>query len=231
LIDKIMERGVVRDLEELPIELRSVFGTAHEVDISWHIKMQAAFQKYTENAVSKTVNLPHNATIEEVKKAYLLAWETGCKGITVFRDGSKEVQVLNIGKGQEMTKDSGQELMVERPFRAVGATYRLLTPMGTAFITINEDEAGQPLELFINVGKAGSDVTAMAEALGRVISAALRSRGGLSSRDRAEEISPSAFGYRRPAGRLVSEREIRSLPDAVCGWLFLFIAALKLMVS
>jgi ribonucleoside-diphosphate reductase alpha chain len=221
LMDKVGEHGVIRNMQEIPQDVRDVFGTAHEIDPEWHIKIQSAFQKYTDNAVSKTINLRHESTVEDVKKAYLLAWETGCKGITVFRDGCKDAQVLNVGinkdedKKKEAENSFGVGAVLERPFVARGATYKLATPVGTAFITINEDENGQPLEVFINVGKAGSDITAVAEALGRVISTALRSRGGLSPKDRAEEISRqlSGIGGRRSVG--FGPSKIRSLPDAV----------------
>jgi len=219
LVDKVIEKGMIRDMEELPEDIRAVFGTAHEIDPKWHIRMQAAFQESTENAVSKTINLRHEATVEDVKKAYLLAWNSNCRGITVFRDGSKDAQVLNVGldKKEEDKKEIWDEkaAIIERPFVAKGATYKLATPVGTAFVTINEDENGQPLEVFINVGKAGSDLTAVAEALGRVISTALRSRGNISPKDRALEIAHqlSGIGGRRSVG--FGPSKIRSLPDAV----------------
>lgn len=219
LVDKVIEKGMIRDMEELPEDIRAVFGTAHEIDPKWHIRMQAAFQESTESAVSKTINLRHDATVDDVKKAYLLAWESDCRGITVFRDGSKDAQVLNVGldKKEEDKKEIWDEkaAIIERPFVAKGATYKLATPVGTAFVTINEDENGQPLEVFINVGKAGSDLTAVAEALGRVISTALRSRGNISPKDRALEIAHqlSGIGGRRSVG--FGPSKIRSLPDAV----------------
>jgi len=219
LVDRVIEKGMVRDMEELPEDIKNVFGTAHEINPEWHIRMQAAFQESTENAVSKTINLRHEATVEDVKKAYLLAWNSNCRGITVFRDGSKDAQVLNVGldKKEEDKKEIWDEkaAIIERPFVAKGATYKLATPVGTAFVTINEDENGQPLEVFINVGKAGSDLTAVAEALGRVISTALRSRGNISPKDRALEIAHqlSGIGGRRSVG--FGPSKIRSLPDAV----------------
>lgn len=217
LVDKVIEKGMIRDMEELPEDIRAVFGTAHEIDPVWHIKMQSAFQESTENAVSKTINLRHEASVDDVKKAYLLAWGSNCRGITVFRDGSKDAQVLNVGlnKKEEKGFNQSEGTIIERPFVARGATYKLATPVGTAFVTINEDEYGQPLEVFINVGKAGSDITAVAEALGRVISTALRSRGSLSPKDRAEEISRqlAGIGGRRSVG--FGPSKIRSLPDAV----------------
>jgi ribonucleoside-diphosphate reductase alpha chain len=220
LKDKIAEDGLVRNVDEVPKEVRAVFGTAHDIHHDWHIQMQSAFQTYTENAVSKTINLKHTADIKDIKNAYLLAWKTDCKGITVFRDGSKDAQVLNLGvngkkKETEEVKEALEEPKAERPYIVKGATYRVNTPVGTAFVTINERENGEPLEVFINVGKAGSDVTAMAEALGRTISTALRFRGTLSPKDRAREVASqlAGIGGRRSVG--FGPNKILSLPDAV----------------
>jgi ribonucleoside-diphosphate reductase alpha chain len=224
LMDKVGEVGIVRKLEDLPEDIRKVFGTAQEITPTWHIRTQAAFQKYTENAVSKTINLDNSATVEDIKNAYLEAWDTGCKGITVFRDGCKDVQVLNIGtKNGEVQKDEvkQEEKIIDplrhRPYKLTGSTYRMNTPVGTAFITINEDENGDPLEVFINVGKAGSDVAAMAEALGRTISTALKFRGDVSARDKAREFAEqlSGIGGRRSIG--FGPTKIKSLPDALAG--------------
>ncbi|OGM25691.1 ribonucleoside-diphosphate reductase, adenosylcobalamin-dependent [Candidatus Woesebacteria bacterium RIFCSPLOWO2_01_FULL_39_61] len=215
--DKVVEHGVIRGINEVPEDVRQVFGTAHEIHHDWHIKHQAVFQKYTENAVSKTINMANSIKVNDIKKAYLLAWETDCKGITVFRDGCKETQVLNLGV-KDKEKDVFQEAKdptLIRPFVVRGSTYRLETPVGRAFVTINQDESGEPLEVFINVGKAGSDVTAMAEALGRTISTSLRFRGHLAPREKAKEIALqlSGIGGRRSVG--FGSRKILSLPDAV----------------
>lgn len=225
LMDKVGEVGIVRKMMELPENIRQVFGTAQEITPTWHIRTQAAFQKYTENAVSKTINLDNSATVSDIKNAYLEAWDTGCKGITVFRDGCKDVQVLNIGtKNGEAKKEEVkvEQVVVEepirhRPYRVSGSTYRMNTPVGTAFITINEDENGDPLEVFVNVGKAGSDVAAMAEAMGRTISTALKFRGNVSAREKAREFADqlSGIGGRRSIG--FGPTKIKSLPDAVAG--------------
>lgn len=214
--EKVGQLGIVGEIKEIPEKIRAIFRTAHEIAPEWHVKMQAAFQKHTENAVSKTVNLINGVGVEDIGKAYLLAWETGCKGITVFRDGSKDAQVLNLGIKDEAEKEKEmQEPIGKRPFRVTGATYRLATPVGSAFITINEDTKGNPLEIFINVGKAGSDVAAMAEALGRTISTSLRFQGFLTPKERAKEIAGqlSGIGGRRSIG--FGPNKILSLPDAV----------------
>ena len=219
LESRIATHGTVRNIEDVPQNVKDLFGTAHEIHHNWHIRMQAAFQKYTENAVSKTINMKNKATISDVKDSYLLAWETDCKGITIFRDGCKDLQVLNLGikkdEPVQITTPQITEPTINRPYKVSGTTYKLDTPVGTAFITINETEDGQPIEMFINVGKAGSDITAVAEALGRTVSTALRFRGELTPRQRAIEIAGqlSGIGGRRSVG--FGPNKIRSLPDAV----------------
>ncbi|MEK7127356.1 MAG: adenosylcobalamin-dependent ribonucleoside-diphosphate reductase, partial [Patescibacteria group bacterium] len=136
--EKIVNEGTVAHIMEVPEQLKNVFVTAHDITPEWHVKMQAAFQKFTDNSVSKTINLPNSATVEDIKNAYTLAYQTGCNGITVYRDGCKDVQVLNIG-----TKPKEQSVIKElpkRPVKVEGATYRIETPLGTAFITVNHDE-------------------------------------------------------------------------------------------
>ncbi|KKS18690.1 MAG: Ribonucleoside-diphosphate reductase [Candidatus Woesebacteria bacterium GW2011_GWA1_41_7] len=219
LMAKVAEKGVVRDIPEIPEDVRKLFGTAHEIDIDWHIRTQAAFQKYTENAVSKTINLRHDATVDDVKRAYISAWESNCKGITIFRDGSKSEQVLNLGLNnkEEKTKEEAPptQLILERPMKVEGATYRIVTPLGSAFITVNQDGNGNPFEVFITIGKAGSEVAAMAEALGRMISTTLRFGNHLPPLARAKEIVDQLHGI--GGGRSVGfgPNKIRSLPDAV----------------
>lgn len=219
LMTKVSEKGVVRDIAEIPEDVRRVFGTAHEIDIDWHIKTQAAFQKYTENAVSKTVNLRHDATVEDVKRAYLMAWDEGCKGITIFRDGSKGEQVLNLGLNKKEdikeVEAAASQVILDRPVKVEGATYRIVTPLGSAFITVNQDENGNPFEVFITIGKAGSEVAAMAEALGRMISTTLRFGNHKPPIERAREIVDQLKGI--GGGRSVGfgPNRVRSLPDAV----------------
>ncbi|MBL7036628.1 vitamin B12-dependent ribonucleotide reductase [Candidatus Microgenomates bacterium] len=224
LMDKVSEHGVVRGLTEIPEKTRKVFGTSHEIDPIWHIKTQSIFQKYTENAVSKTINLRHDVTVDDVKDAYIQSWESECKGVTVFRDGCKDAQVLNLGvKDKAKNVEEIQDVVVDedplrqRPYVVTGSTYKMGTPVGTAFVTINEDTEGQPLEVFINVGKAGSDVAAMAEALGRTISTSLKFKGGVTATERAREFAEqlAGIGGRRSIG--FGPTKIRSLPDAVAG--------------
>ena len=211
LMAKISEHGVIREIKEIPGDVRAVFGTAHEIGPDWHVKMQAAFQKYTDNSVSKTINLSNKATIEDVKRAYALAWETGCNGITVFRDGSKGEQVLNLG-----IKTSPQtQLIKPRPVKVEGATYQIETPVGSAFITVNHDGDGNPFEVFVTIGKAGSEVAAMAEAIGRLISTTLRFGNHLPAKERAREIMDQLRGIGGGSAVGFGPNKIRSLPDAV----------------
>jgi len=177
------------------------------------LKMQAAFQKYTDNSVSKTINLPNSATVEDIKNAYALAYQTGCNGITVYRDGCKDVQVLNVG-----TKPKEQSIIKElpkRPIKVEGATYRIETPLGTAFITVNHDGENNPFEVFINIGKAGSEVAAMAEALGRLISTTLRFGNHRPAKARALEIVDQLSGIGGAGVVGFGANKVKSLPDAV----------------
>ncbi|MFQ5802633.1 MAG: vitamin B12-dependent ribonucleotide reductase [Candidatus Methylomirabilales bacterium] len=224
LMKAVAERGVARGLAGIPEEIQRIFVTAHEVAPEWHVRMQAAFQKYTDNGVSKTINLPHAATEEDVAKAYLLAYDLGCIGITVFRDGCKADQVLHLGTKKKAEAEVQPAVEVgtgiePRPETLAGKTYRMETPVGTAFITVNDNGkgAGEPFEVFVSVGKAGSDTMAHAEALGRLISLILRLPlpKGMSARDRVAEIvgQLSGIGGGRPLG--FGRKRVLSLPDAL----------------
>ena len=172
-MDQIAKRGSVQDMAEIPEDLRSVFVTAHDVTPDWHVRMQAAFQKHTDNAVSKTVNLPHDASVEDVKKVYDLAYDLGCKGVTIYRDGSMENQVLSFA--QQEKKDEGFMTAVkERPETLNGYTTKIKTGYGYLYVTVTEYD-GQPFEVFATIGKSGRSTTAKTEAIGRLVSLALRS--------------------------------------------------------
>lgn len=161
--------------------------TAHDITPEWHIKMQAAFQKFTDNAVSKTVNFPNEATVEDVAKAYIMSYRLGCKGITVYRDGSREVQVLTKGSEKQAKPEAGEveEAVAVQPAKsskpkprgevAFGVTKKIKTGCGNLYVTINEDEEGRPFEIFTQIGKAGGCVASQCEAMGRMTSLALRS--------------------------------------------------------
>ena len=249
LVKRIAEEGHI-DFPEVPEQWRKVFVTAHDVTPEWHIRMQAAFQEATDSAISKTCNFPHAATESDVREIYELAHALRCKGVTVYRDGSREMQVLSTGKtakkvqeqagGEnetarievaelkatiaeleaelELTRKNLHEVEAEnlqrrakrsRPEMLRGTTRRIETPLGTLYVTITEDELGQPFEIFMSLGKAGGALMADVEAIGRLISLALRSGIPISgihrqlrgiSSDRAVGLGPS---------------KVMSVPDAI----------------
>jgi ribonucleoside-diphosphate reductase alpha chain len=175
LMRKIAERGSVRDMPEVPEDVRRVFCTALDIAPIWHVRMQAAFQRFTDNAVSKTVNFPEEASAEDVRLVYELAYREGCKGCTIYRYGSRDAQVLNVS-GKD--KKTGQEAAVvrgprPRPARTHGTTERINTGCGNMYVTINEDENGL-CEVFAAMGKAGGCAPSQLEAIGRLISLSLR---------------------------------------------------------
>src|SRR5438876_140205 len=185
LVQKILDNhGSPRGLKEVPEKWQRVFATAHDVAPEWHVRMQAAFQDYCDAAVSKTINLPREATVEDVKKAYLLAYELKCKGITVYRDGSREDQVLNIGVAEaEKPKAIRVEVPPEpaalrpraRPDVITGRTQKILTGYGALYVTVNEDEKGL-FEVFAQIGRGGGYTASFTEGIARLVSLCLRSR-------------------------------------------------------
>lgn len=178
LMEKIAASGSIQGMGEIPEDIRRVFVTSHDIAPEWHVRMQAVFQKYVHNAVSKTINFPHEATIEDIRTAYLLAYELGCKGITVYRDRSREEQVLNIERKEEkpsQTIDAGMIAPRPRPEVISGTTTKVATGCGNLYVTINSDEEGRPFELFTQMGKAGGCAASQLEAIGRLVSLAFRS--------------------------------------------------------
>ncbi|MDD5155570.1 MAG: vitamin B12-dependent ribonucleotide reductase [Candidatus Omnitrophica bacterium] len=181
LMEKIAESASLQNIEGIPADVKKVFVTAHDISPEWHVRMQAAFQKYVHNATSKTINFPHEATMEDVRKAYLLAYDLGCKGITIYRDKSREEQVLNIGSKEpnpgKKTVDIEPGKIAPRPRPEVitGTTTKVATGCGNLYVTINIDEQGKPFELFTQMGKAGGCAASQLEALGRLVSLAFRS--------------------------------------------------------
>jgi len=156
--------------------IKSIFKTAHEIEPEWHVRMQAAFQSYTDNAVSKTVNLRNDATVEDVMDCYMLAYELRLKGITIYRDGCKKGQVLTKPTQEKSILDSGFNLprrKRERPEELPGFTYKIKTGLGTLYLTVTEFD-GKPFEVFAVIGKSGRSTTAKTEAIGRLVSLALR---------------------------------------------------------
>ncbi len=232
LKEEIARRGSLHGIPGVPDEAVRVFKTSHEIAHEWHVRHQAAFQRYTDNGVSKTINLPNEATEEDVANAYRLAWELGCLGITVFRDGCKGEQVLNIGvkdKAPAVAPAAGPSVVKPRPHSLSGRTYRAETPIGTAFITVNETDDHEPFEVFVQVGKGGSDTMAVAEALGRLISLTLRLPSPMSPQRRLEEIISqlSRIGGAQPLG--FGKGKVLSLPDALARTLAEHTGQLKTM--
>jgi ribonucleoside-diphosphate reductase alpha chain len=216
LKEEIARRGSLHGIPGVPEEAARVFKTSHEIGFEWHVRHQAAFQRYTDNGVSKTINLPNEATEDDVAAAYRLAWELGCLGITVFRDGCKGEQVLHVGlKDKAEAAAAGPAVVKPRPHSLSGRTYRSQTPIGTAFITVNETGDGEPFEVFVQVGKGGSDTMAVAEALGRLISLTLRLPSPMSPQRRLEEVISqlSRIGGAQPLG--FGKGKVLSLPDAL----------------
>lgn len=180
LMEKIADKGSIKDFAEIPDDVKAVFVTAHDITPQEHILMQAAFQKNVDNAVSKTVNFSHDAATKDVEEVYLLAYKLGCKGVTVYRDGSREEQVLSTGKSSEkhQTADAAHMQKIipkKRPEVIKGATRLMKTGCGHLYITINEDEKGHLFELFTSMGKAGGCAASQSEAIGRLVSLVFRS--------------------------------------------------------
>ncbi len=204
LMKKIAEKGSIRDFEEIPEEVRRVFVTSHEVTPDWHIRIQAAFQKYTDNAVSKTINFPFSATIDDVRNAYLMAYDLGCKGLTIYRDGSRDTQVLNIQRKPQYPQVTPRP----RPDRTSGITERMNTGCGKLYVTLNWDEYGF-CEIFAQMGKAGGCAYSQIEATGRLISLALRS--GV----KVESIIRQLVGIRCPSPTWKNGEQVVSCSDAI----------------
>lgn len=233
LLEQIQDnRGSIQSIESIPTELKKTFVVAGDISPEWHLRIQAAFQKYVDNAISKTINFGNDATIADVRNAYITAHESGCRGITIYRDGSREKQVLETKKessyydklsGTEKQKENENEeiaihsmiTLKPRPDVLNGSTYRVVTPLGKAFISINEDNAGNIFEVFINVGRAGSDITADAEAIGRLISLTFRIPSDYSSAQVAQKVISQLRGIGGSGSTGFGANRVRSLADAV----------------
>jgi ribonucleoside-diphosphate reductase alpha chain len=236
VVEQVVATGTCQDVEELPEGIRRVFVVSQDISAEEHVRMQAAMQAFVDNSLSKTINFPPTATEEDVAKAYLLAWELGCKGITVYVTGSREKVVLETvetakAKGKEVTIAVApqpepavapekpvplwRESKRPRPTRLEGCTYQVNTPLGKAFITVNQNGGGQPFEAFVNTSKAGSETAAVSEALGRLISYVLRVDSPILPRDRLAEVvrQLAGIGGGRPFG--FGPNRVLSLPDGV----------------
>ncbi len=251
LMEKIEQNhGSVQGLSEVPEKWQKVFVVTHDITPDWHVKVQAAFQKQVDNAISKTINFPHEATIEDVRNAYWLVYETGCKGITIYRDGSREKQVLEIKQDKSyydqlvggnnfavggiveaphsngidkthvsdgIAHSDAQDSFVHRPMILRGRTYRIQTPLGEAFVTVNRDAQNQPFELFVAIGKGGMHTMADAEAIGRLVSLSLRlsRNNGTGPRKVAEKIISQLRGIGGASHVGFGKDRVTSLADAI----------------
>jgi len=211
------EFRVANGREPMKEDRPDYFVSANDLTPEGHIKVQAAIQKYVDASISKTVNAPNSNTVEDVKRLYTMAYELGCKGIAYMREGSRQGVLTRTT--EEKKEDhgiiAGMPEVKPRPPVVTGSTYQVETPVGIAYVTVNTNGGNQPVELFVNVGKAGSDVTAMAEAMGRLISLMLRMASPLPAMERARKIAAELIGIGGARSLGFGENRVRSLPDAV----------------
>jgi ribonucleoside-diphosphate reductase alpha chain len=253
VIERVMQHGSCQAISEVPQQVRDVFVVASDISAEEHVRMQAALQAFVDNSLSKTINFPEGTSLEDVAKAYLLAWELGCKGITVYVTGSREKVVLETmatadkkqqgsapviqswaapaGVEASPSRDAAgrdfsaaqvasqvaawHESKKPRPRALVGRTFQVETPLGKAFVTVNENGGQHPFEVFINTAKAGSETAAVSEAIGRLISYILRLVSPIPPRERLAEVvrQLSGIGGGRSLG--FGPNRVRSLPDGV----------------
>jgi ribonucleoside-diphosphate reductase alpha chain len=228
LMRRVAQGGSIQNMAEVPADVRRVFVTAHDIAPEWHVRMQAVFQRYVDNAVSKTINAPNGATVDDVRQTYLLAYETGCKGLTIYRDGSRQAQVLNKGTSEAKTtaparpfdpvhpeQSRGAQGKHEtraprpRPVLTHGTTEKIILGCNrTMYVTINADQEGL-CEVFLQMGKSGGCTASQSEAIGRLISLALRS--GIETRAVIRQLK----GIRCPSPSWHNGGSTLSCSDAV----------------
>ncbi len=212
LIIKVIENnGSCQNIDEIPQEIKDIFVVAHDIHYEDRIKMQSSLQKYISNSISSTINLPNIITVEEIESIYLKAWESGLKGITIYRDGVKYFQPMTTAQN---TANQNKEKMNTcgkwaRPKALKGEIFKTKTGSGTLYTSVGLDEEGFPVEIFINISKHGSDVSAFSEALGRVISIALQN--GIP----VENIAETIIGITGDSSAWDNGKLIKSIPDAV----------------
>ncbi len=216
VIEQVVQTGTVQGIEELPQRLRDVFVVSGDVTADEHILMQASIQAFIDNSISKTCNFPETATKDDVAKAYMRGWELGCKGLTVYVAGSRQEVVLETKATQEKKSSIDAPVkphVTDRGYKLTGCTYKVRTPQGTAFITVNRDQNEQPFEVFVSVGKAGTDLGALSEALGRALSGWLRASYEPISTVKEIISQLSGIGGARSIG--YGKSKVSSMPDAV----------------
>ncbi len=208
LATRVAREGSLREVEGVPGEWKKIFQTAHDVSPEGHIRIQAAFQRHTENAVSKTVNLAHDATRDDVEAVFRLAFDLGCKGVTIYRDGSRDQQVLSTGPSATAKRPGETHAPRPRPEVVSGRTTRMETGCGNLYVTTNETGDG-PFELFAQIGKAGGCAASQTEAIGRLVSLSMRS--GVDARAIARQLR----GVRCPYPSWNKGHKVLSCADAI----------------
>jgi ribonucleoside-diphosphate reductase alpha chain len=240
IVDTVLAHGTCQDIPEIPEAVRRTFVVSQDITAEEHVRMQAAIQRHVDNSLSKTCNFPEGASVEDVAKAYQLAWELGCKGLTVYVTGSRDKVVLEThatakAKSKDTSAAEGTQISVPhapaqpaptpipmfheskkpRPTRLRGSTVVVSTPLGKSFVTVNENGGQQPFEVFITTAKAGSETAAVSEAIGRLISYILRLASPVAPRERLEEVIRQLGGI--GSGRSIGfgPNRVASLPDGV----------------
>jgi ribonucleoside-diphosphate reductase alpha chain len=208
LMKQLAEGTHLNELKGVPEKIKRTFVTAHEITPEWHVKMQAAFQRYTDNAVSKTINFPQSATREDVSHAYMLAYEEGLKGITIYRDHSRDTQVLTTGKKAEKAAETTERAPRKRPAETRGTSTKVSTGCGSIYITVNYDDKGI-FEVFSSLGKSGACAAAQLEAICRLVSTALRSGVDVA------QIVKQLKGIRCPSIAWEGGKSVLSCADAI----------------
>ena len=233
IIEQVMEEGTCQNVAEVPEHVRHAFAVSQDISPEEHVRMQAAMQAFVDNSLSKTCNFPEEATVDDVSQAYLQAWELGCRGLTVYVTGSRQKVVLETRStadkqsAAEVNDDGFAESQLQmwmpgkkpRPKRLIGSTISMETPVGKAFVTVNQNGGDQPFEVFITTAKAGSETAAVSEAIGRLISYILRLASPVMPRDRLVEVvrQLSGIGGGRSTG--FGADRVLSLPDGVASGL------------
>lgn len=239
IFEQVMQHGTVQDVEAVPAELRRVFATAGDVTAEEHVRMAGALQAFVDNSISKTINFPEGATEADVATAYMLSWELGAKGITVYVTGSRDKVVLETHATADKKQEAApapvavlpaaaeprpvsagerviwHETKRPRPRSLHGETFTIATPAGKAFVTVNTNGGNQPFEVFINTAKAGSETAAVSEAIGRLISYVLRLASPIAPIDRLREVVTQLTGIGGGRSLGFGANRVRSLPDGV----------------
>ena len=224
IVEQVVRKGTCQGVEGLPKDLENTFVVSGDITAEEHVRMQGAMQAFIDNSLSKTVNFPSTATEEDVATAYKLAWKLGCKGITVYVTGSRETVVLET---HDTAKEKAPEPVAQdlpviwnktkkpRPRVLVGRTFTTNTPVGKAFVTINQNGNDQPFEVFLNTAKAGSETAAVSEAIGRLLSYILRLASPVAPRKRLYEIYRQLRGIGGSRSSGFGPNRVSSLPDGV----------------